>query len=134
MSLTPPQHYGKLAPRRCPSNSVGWTLDKPHHPSSEGIYPYPTPLTPKSHRWIQAKGRKLEKPPRLHGAVNDGLRQKWSPEQISTRLREGTDLSLHSQDDLDKVAAELNGRLRKTLNWRKPIEVFNDLLAQAVSA
>jgi hypothetical protein len=55
MSLTPPQHYDKLAPRRCPSNSIGWTLDKPHHPSSEGIYPYPTPLTPQFHRWIQAK-------------------------------------------------------------------------------
>jgi hypothetical protein len=55
MSLTPPQHYDKLAPRRCPSNSIGWSLDKPHHPSSEGIYPYPTPLTPQFHRWIQAQ-------------------------------------------------------------------------------
>ncbi|MGH3997898.1 MAG: hypothetical protein ACRDTJ_10600, partial [Pseudonocardiaceae bacterium] len=37
----------------------------------------------------------------------------------------GTDLSLHSQEELDRVAAELNGRPRKTLNWRKPIEVFD---------
>ena len=34
------------------------------------------------------KGRKLEESSRLHDAVNDGLRQKWSPEQISKRLRE----------------------------------------------
>ena len=34
------------------------------------------------------KGRKLEQSPRLHHAVNDGLRQNWSPEQISLRLRE----------------------------------------------
>ena len=32
--------------------------------------------------------RKLEESPRLQGAVGDGLRQKWSPVQISKRLRE----------------------------------------------
>ncbi|MGH9439865.1 MAG: transposase, partial [Terriglobia bacterium] len=32
------------------------------------------------------KRRKLESCRRLHDAVNDGLRQKWSPEQISKRL------------------------------------------------
>ncbi|MGQ0838151.1 MAG: IS30 family transposase, partial [Actinokineospora sp.] len=35
--------------------------------------------------------------------------------------------------DLDRVAAELNGRPRQTLNWRKPIEVFSDLIANPVS-
>jgi IS30 family transposase len=34
------------------------------------------------------KVRKLEQSARLHDAVNDGLQQKWSPEQISKRLRE----------------------------------------------
>jgi hypothetical protein len=58
MSLTPPQRYDELAPRRCPSNSVRWTLDKPHPPSSKGIYPYPTPLPPQSHRWIQVELRR----------------------------------------------------------------------------
>ena len=31
---------------------------------------------------------KLVTSSRLHGAVNDGLEQKWSPEQISARLKE----------------------------------------------
>jgi len=34
------------------------------------------------------KDRKLETFPRLHDAVNEGLHQKWSPEQISKRLKE----------------------------------------------
>jgi transposase, IS30 family len=46
----------------------------------------------------------------------------------------GTDLSLHSQADLDGVAAELNGRPRKTLNWRKPSEALNDVMVSAMSA
>lgn len=32
--------------------------------------------------------RKLEASPRLPDAVNEGLEQKWSPEQISARLKE----------------------------------------------
>ncbi|WP_371812854.1 transposase [Saccharopolyspora sp. ASAGF58] len=34
------------------------------------------------------KERKLESSTRLHDAVNDGLQEKWSPKQISERLRE----------------------------------------------
>jgi IS30 family transposase len=37
---------------------------------------------------------------------------------------------LHSQEELDRVAAELNGRPRKTLKWRKPIEAFNDFVSK----
>jgi IS30 family transposase len=40
----------------------------------------------------------------------------------------GTDLSVHSQADLDWVAAELNDRPRKRLDYRKPIEVIGPLL------
>src|SRR5690606_16357471 len=41
----------------------------------------------------------------------------------------GTDLSLWGPGYLDKVAAELNNRPRKTLGWRTPAETLNALLS-----
>jgi IS30 family transposase len=40
----------------------------------------------------------------------------------------GTDLGVHSADDLDWVAQELNDRPRKRLACKKPIELIGDLL------
>ena len=42
----------------------------------------------------------------------------------------GTDLSGYSQEQLDAVADQLNGRPRMTLGWRKPIEVYAEHLAR----
>ena len=42
----------------------------------------------------------------------------------------GTDLSVHGPGYLDFVAAELNNRPRKTLNWKTPAEVLDQLLSE----
>jgi transposase, IS30 family len=42
-----------------------------------------------------------------------------------------TDLSIHTAEDLDWVAAELNDRPRKRLRFRKPVEQITDLLLAA---
>jgi len=42
----------------------------------------------------------------------------------------GTDLSIHSAEDLDWVAAELNDRPRKRLQFQKPIGAIGELLLQ----
>jgi len=42
----------------------------------------------------------------------------------------GSDLSIHSEADLDWVAVELNDRPRKRLAFEKPIEAIEKLLLQ----
>jgi transposase, IS30 family len=49
----------------------------------------------------------------------------------NTEAPKGTDLSIHSAQDLDWVAAELNDRPRKRVRFRKPVEEIADLLLAA---
>lgn len=63
--------------------------------------------------------------------------QRGSNENTNGLLRQyfakGADLSVFPADYLDYVAAQLNNRPRKTLAWKKPAEVLDELLSNPPS-
>ena len=61
--------------------------------------------------------------------------QRGSNENTNGLLRQyfpkGTDLSVHGAEEIAAVAAALNARPRKTLEWKTPAEALDALLQTA---
>lgn len=58
---------------------------------------------------------------RSNNENTNGLLRQYFPK--------GTDLSIHSADEISAVAAALNARQRKTLGWITPAEALDESLS-----
>src|SRR3954452_24355014 len=63
--------------------------------------------------------------------------QRASNENMKGLLRDyfpkGTDLSVHTAAEIARVAAEVNERPRRTLEWQRPTALFNSKMATATA-
>ena len=63
--------------------------------------------------------------------------QRGSNENMNGLLRDyfpkGTDLSIHTVEDIARIAAEVNDRPRKTLGWQRPASLLSAAIATATA-
>jgi transposase, IS30 family len=93
--------------------------------------------------WDQ--GKELAMHQQLTAAIGTGVFfcdahspwQRGSIENMNGPLRDyfpkGTDLSVHTVEDIGRVATEVNDRPRKTLNWQRPAALFNSEIAMTTA-
>ena len=66
--------------------------------------------------------------------TSSALPKQYDPSEVEPRwlrfwLEKGTDLSVHTETDLDTIAYKLNTRPRQTLGWMKPSHALAALVA-----